>query len=71
MPSLTKCRDCRLCTQRGIVRFAKKAANAGLIVGTLGTSVVASKAIHSARQMCPFCNHPMTEHSVVEGRFKD
>jgi hypothetical protein len=69
--SVNKCRDCRLCTQRGIMGFAKKTAKVGLAVGTLGTSVVASKVINIARKMCPVCGHAMSEHSIVDGRFKD
>jgi hypothetical protein len=66
-----KCRDCKKCTERGIVGLVKKTANAGLIVGTLGTSVIGSKTIHGMRQVCPECKHPITMHEVIDGRFKD
>lgn len=66
-----KCRDCKKCTERGIAGFTKKMANATLIAGTLGTSVVGAKAVRGVRQNCPVCGHPLKMHSVIDGRFKD
>ncbi len=65
------CRDCKKCTERGVFGFTKKVANAALIAGTLGTSVIGSKAVKSLRQTCPVCSHPLAQHSVIDGRFKD
>ncbi len=66
-----KCRDCTKCTERGITRLTKKIGNAALVVGTLGTSAVGAAAIRGVRQNCPVCGHPITIHSVIDGRFKD
>ena len=66
-----KCRDCKKCTERGILGMGKKLANAALVVGTLGTSAVAAAAVRGVRQNCPVCGHPVTMHAVVDGRFKD
>jgi len=66
-----KCRDCKKCTERGILGFTKKVGNAALIAGTLGGSVVGAKAAKGLRQNCPECGHPITYHEVVDGRFKD
>jgi len=49
----------------------KKLANLVLVVCTFGMSVIASKIIHSGRQMCPDCNHPMSRHEFVNGRLMD
>lgn len=66
-----KCRDCKKCTERGLIGMTKKAANAALIAGSLGTSVVGAKAARGLRQNCPVCNHPITWHHTIDGRFKD
>ena len=66
-----KCRDCKKCKERGITRFAKKAANAALIVGTVGTSALAAQGIKVARENCPVCGHALAMHSIIDGRFKD
>lgn len=66
-----KCRDCKKCTERGIVKLMKKTANTALIVGTVGTSAVGSKVVKEMRQICPVCKHPITAHEIVDGRFKD
>jgi len=66
-----KCRDCKKCTEREITTLTKKAANAVLIAGTLGVSVVGAMAMKVVRQNCPACGHPVTDHQVVAGRFKD
>lgn len=66
-----KCRDCKKCTERGMVGLTKKLGNAALITGTLGTSVVGAKMVRGMRQNCPVCGHPLTQHSIVDGRFKD
>lgn len=65
------CRDCKKCTERGITKMVKKAGNAALIVGTLGTSAVGAQVVKGVRQNCPVCGHPLTMHSVIDGRFKD
>lgn len=67
-----RCRDCSKCTERGYVGATKKLLNLALIVCTLGLSVVASKSIHSGRQMCPSCGHPLTRHArAAGGLFRD
>ena len=66
-----KCRDCSKCTERGLTRLVKKASNAALIAGSLGTSVVGAKAIKGMRQTCPVCKHPIAWHEIIDGRFKD
>jgi len=66
-----KCRDCKKCTERGIVKLVKKTANTALIAGTLGGSAVGAKAVKGLRQICPVCGHPITTHELVDGRFKD
>lgn len=66
-----KCRDCKKCTERGILGLGKKLANTALIVGSLGTSVVGAAAVRGVRQNCPECGHPLAMHAVVDGRFKD
>jgi hypothetical protein len=71
MGSKNKCRDCSKCTERGITKLIKKTANAGLIVGTLGTSVAGAQAIKGVRQNCPICTHPISRHEIIDGRFKD
>ena len=65
------CRDCEKCTEIGAVGATKKVANAGLIIGTLGMSVVGSKMAGAFRKKCPTCGHPMSQHKMVEGRFQD
>jgi hypothetical protein len=65
------CRDCKKCTERGILGLGKKVANTALAVGTLGGSVIGAAAIRGMRQNCPQCGHPITMHAVVDGRFKD
>lgn len=65
------CRDCKKCTERGIMRLTKKLANTTMVVGTLGTSAVSAKAIRGLRQNCPVCGHPITHHEFVDGRFQD
>lgn len=49
----------------------KKLGNMVLIVCTLGISVIVSKVIHSGRQMCPECGHPMSRHQRINGRLMD
>ena len=66
-----KCRDCQKCTERGLTRLVKKTANAALIAGSLGASVVGAAAIKGMRQNCPICKHPITHHEIIDGRFKD
>ncbi len=63
----TSCRDCALCTRRGISKFGRKMIH----VGSFGTTKVASKAYNSVKETCPVCGHPMAEHRYVEGRFQD
>lgn len=65
------CRDCGKCTERGVTRLIKKAANATLVVGTLGTSAVTAKAIKGMRKTCRECGHPLEWHQEIDGRFKD
>lgn len=66
-----KCRDCKKCTERGIVGLVKKTANAALVVGSLGTSAVGAAAIRGMRKNCPVCGHPITMHEIIDNRFKD
>jgi len=65
------CRDCKKCIERGILSMGKKLANAALVVGTLGTSAIGAAVVRGVRQNCPQCGHPITMHSVIDGRFKD
>lgn len=66
------CRDCSKCTERGITSAGKKSANAVLIGGTLGMSVVGSKLVGAFRKKCPQCGHPLSLHAQTEsGAFKD
>ncbi len=71
MAKSDKCRDCAKCTERGITRLTKKIGNAALVVGSVGTSALGAAAIRGMRQNCPVCGHPMTQHTVIDGRFKD
>jgi hypothetical protein len=66
-----KCRDCKKCTERGILGLGKKMANTALIVGSLGTSVVGATAVRGVRKMCPVCGHPIATHEIIDRRFKD
>lgn len=66
-----KCRDCGKCTERGLTKLIKKTANAGLIVGSLGTSAIAAQGVKGLRQNCPICKHPISRHEIIDGRFKD
>lgn len=66
-----RCRDCKKCTERGITRLTKKVANGALVATTLGGSAVGAAAVRGMRQNCPVCGHPITHHTVIDGRFKD
>lgn len=67
----SNCRDCSKCTERGLISTMKALANTVLIVCTLGISAVVAGFIRGSRKMCPVCNHPLSMHSMVGGRFKD
>ncbi len=51
---------------RGITTLTKELANAALIAGTAGTSVIGSKPLHASRGLCPVCGGGSAATAPIE-----
>jgi hypothetical protein len=64
---MTACRDCRRCTEPPLARFVRGLFN----VCTLGIFALLAKIGRSVKQTCRVCGHPISMHTITDGRFKD
>lgn len=62
MAKTSKCNGCSKCVQGGLGKLVKKAANASLIVGTLGVAKGVSMAVNANERNCVFCGHRLEFH---------
>jgi hypothetical protein len=63
------CRDCRTCTNSGIVKFARFWLLLIVYLGTVFLFPLFSKLF---RRHCPDCTHPLSRHEYRrDGSFRD
>jgi hypothetical protein len=64
---MTACRDCTRCTESPFKRFFRVLFN----IGTLGIVALIAGIRRSFQQTCRVCGHPLSLHTIIDGRFKD
>ncbi|ASO18771.1 hypothetical protein FHR81_001034 [Actinoalloteichus hoggarensis] len=66
------CRDCRFCTEPGIVQGARKLALGLLYLVTLGVAWLLLAVLRLFQQRCPQCRHRLRFHARrADGSFRD
>jgi len=70
MAKTNKCNGCSKCVQGGFGKLIKKAANASLIVGSVGISKGVSMAVNANERNCVYCGHRLEFHEKdAHGQF--
>ncbi|AOS61697.1 hypothetical protein BKA25_004601 [Actinoalloteichus hymeniacidonis] len=66
------CRDCRFCTEPGIVQGGRSLAIGLFYLVTLGIGWVLARMVRALQSRCPQCEHRMKLHARrMDGSFKD